>query len=464
MACANSFVKNELQETLVAYTPSDGIYNVLDPCSRCEHFKAKAGGRRWEHCMRERRRCFRKGEDHPLPTIRRVHVDNLSEDRDFACVFENDGGETITWDKRTTRCRIPCDRCWSLAQCTRMRHALDPCNIPFLDIDDAPGVTPAKRSCKSANPLCSSKTPRPGGGSSREPKLARRKPTSSPSTRPQADTRPSPPTALNTPSPCRPPSRLPVAPMPAVPVAEAGSAAVPPRSSPPSSGDGRASGNVSGGGGGGSGSGGSGGGGGDPLPGAASTVCGQREKDKGKRLARKQSSRGAGAGETAGVGNDLRSTSPEAAAGAGAGAAEAEGPGSGRSGSGGAGAGADGGGGAGVDRAGTGTHFPKAGRGSDVLTDTLREQVESAAGEVQKAVEHLRELDKVKVYASAQIRDWERLLKSTKIKEQQVQKLVDDSKSKEAQLKRQLKGALAGTAAKLKQEAAQLEREAELLP
>eukprot|EP00903_Cladosiphon_okamuranus_P012408 g11628.t3 len=421
MACANSFVKNELQETLVAYTPSDGIYNVLDPCSRCEHFKAKAGGRRWEHCMRERRRCFRKGEDHPLPTIRRVHVDNLSEDRDFACVFENDGGETITWDKRTTRCRIPCDRCWSLAQCTRMRHALDPCNIPFLDIDDAPGVTPAKRSCKSANPLCSSKCP---------------------------------PQAVTTEEEEQKPALSP----------EAGSAAVPPRSSPPSSGDGRASGNVSGGGGGGSGSGGSGGGGGDPLPGAASTVCGQREKDKGKRLARKQSSRGAGAGETAGVGNDLRSTSPEAAAGAGAGAAEAEGPGSGRSGSGGAGAGADGGGGAGVDRAGTGTHFPKAGRGSDVLTDTLREQVESAAGEVQKAVEHLRELDKVKVYASAQIRDWERLLKSTKIKEQQVQKLVDDSKSKEAQLKRQLKGALAGTAAKLKQEAAQLEREAELLP
>lgn len=34
-----------------------------------------------------------------------------------------------------------------------MNHALDPCDIPFLDIDDAPGVTPAKRSCKSSSPL-----------------------------------------------------------------------------------------------------------------------------------------------------------------------------------------------------------------------------------------------------------------------------------------------------------------------
>lgn len=33
-------------------------------------------------------------------------VSQLSEDRDFACVFENDGGTTITWDKRTTRCRV----------------------------------------------------------------------------------------------------------------------------------------------------------------------------------------------------------------------------------------------------------------------------------------------------------------------------------------------------------------------
>lgn len=38
-----------------------------------------------------------------------------------------------------------------------MKHTLDPVDIPFLDIDDAPGVTPAKRSCKSASPLGSAK-------------------------------------------------------------------------------------------------------------------------------------------------------------------------------------------------------------------------------------------------------------------------------------------------------------------
>lgn len=34
-----------------------------------------------------------------------------------------------------------------------MNHTLDPHDIPFIDIDDAPGVTPAKRSCKSSSPL-----------------------------------------------------------------------------------------------------------------------------------------------------------------------------------------------------------------------------------------------------------------------------------------------------------------------
>lgn len=30
----------------------------------------------------------------------------LQDDRDYACVFETDGSDTIAWDKRTTRCRV----------------------------------------------------------------------------------------------------------------------------------------------------------------------------------------------------------------------------------------------------------------------------------------------------------------------------------------------------------------------
>ena len=52
--------------------------------------------------------------------------------------------------------KVPCDKCWSLAQCIRMKHMLDPYVIAFLDIDDAPGVTPAKRSCKNSSSSSSS--------------------------------------------------------------------------------------------------------------------------------------------------------------------------------------------------------------------------------------------------------------------------------------------------------------------
>lgn len=65
-----------------------------------------------------------------------------------------------------------------------------------------------------------------------------------------------------------------------------------------------------------------------------------------------------------------------------------------------------------------------------MFIQSLREKALSAASDVQKAVKHLSELDKVKLHASAQIRDGERLLKTTKLKEQQVQKLVDESKCK----------------------------------
>lgn len=53
--------------------------------------------------------------------------------------------------------KVACDKCWNLAQCTRMKHTLDPHSIAFLDIDDAPGVTPAKRSCKNSSPSGSAK-------------------------------------------------------------------------------------------------------------------------------------------------------------------------------------------------------------------------------------------------------------------------------------------------------------------
>lgn len=81
MACANPFVKNELQESKVAYTPRDGFYNVLEPCHRCLTARS---GTAWEYCMRQRRFCLRRNEEHALPTIRRVHVTNVRYFRNHA--------------------------------------------------------------------------------------------------------------------------------------------------------------------------------------------------------------------------------------------------------------------------------------------------------------------------------------------------------------------------------------------
>lgn len=73
---------------------------------------------------------------------------------------------------------------------------------------------------------------------------------------------------------------------------------------------------------------------------------------------------------------------------------------------------------------------PATGRGSDVYIERLRERLQLVESESQKAVDHLSELDKVKLHANAKIRDGERLLKSSKLKEKEVQKLLDASKSK----------------------------------
>lgn len=84
MACANSFVKNEMQETEVAYTPTDGFYNVVYPCRQCGNAKSITA-KPWQSCMRKRRSCFRKGEEHPLPTIRRVHVTEVRQSPQDPC-------------------------------------------------------------------------------------------------------------------------------------------------------------------------------------------------------------------------------------------------------------------------------------------------------------------------------------------------------------------------------------------
>lgn len=69
-------------------------------------------------------------------------------------------------------------------------------------------------------------------------------------------------------------------------------------------------------------------------------------------------------------------------------------------------------------------------RGGEVYIASLRERIQSAGSEVQKAVKHLSDLEKVRLHNSAQIRDCERVIKATKQKEQHVQKLVDESKAK----------------------------------
>lgn len=40
-----------------------------------------------------------------------LHAFQLNEQTDLACVFEDDGSDTIKWDKRTTRCRVRGEQC-----------------------------------------------------------------------------------------------------------------------------------------------------------------------------------------------------------------------------------------------------------------------------------------------------------------------------------------------------------------
>ncbi|CAM9921799.1 unnamed protein product, partial [Laminaria digitata] len=121
------------------WIPAHGFLNVLDPCGCCSG-SSRYGLKRWESCTRQPR-------PHPLPKIRRVHMDKLHKHKDFACVYQLDGSEVITWDSGT-ECRVACDKCWSLVQCIQNDHALDVKMLAFVHGQDMPGVTPAKRSCK----------------------------------------------------------------------------------------------------------------------------------------------------------------------------------------------------------------------------------------------------------------------------------------------------------------------------
>ncbi|CAM9714226.1 unnamed protein product, partial [Pylaiella littoralis] len=428
MSSANAFVKNEWEIRELEQMPARNFFDVVDPCESCRRsFRFRAGGSKpWEVCMRFPRQCFRKGEKHPLPTIRRVCIDELNEDRDFACVFETDGSDTVAWRKETTRCRVACDKCWNLAQCTRMKHTLDPHSIAFLDIDDAPGVTPAKRSCKNSSPSGSAKsnqhqTPTPDG---RATKQARMSPCPSRlATGSRAATRLSPkPSRLVTgpraaiadsspPATARTPTPRPPTPSAASATTRVGGAR---RLSLSRSSSTRSNGGRGGGGG-------EGGGGSPPL-----------EADKGKRPARRpqqQESTGAGGaasdgGGGGGAGGESRSQSPDVAAGTGA-----------------------------------AVKFQAVSRGSDIYIERLREKVQSAAGGVKDASKHLEDLTKVKQHARAQIRDAERLLKMSEQKEQQVKAQLVIFKTEEAASKNELKDALKGSAEKLKEEAARLIRE-----
>lgn len=60
-------------------------------------------------------------------------------------------------------------------------------------------------------------------------------------------------------------------------------------------------------------------------------------------------------------------------------------------------------------------------KGNEIYMDELRERVHLAASKVQETSDHLVDLDNVKQYARAQIRDAERLLLSSELKEQQAQ-------------------------------------------
>ncbi|CAN0143898.1 unnamed protein product, partial [Scytosiphon promiscuus] len=340
-------------------------------------------------------------------------IRQLSEEKDFACVFQADGGETITWDKQT-RLRVPCDKCWSLAQCLRMRHTLDPKDIAFLDLDNAPGVTPARRSCKSvSSPLGSAKTTphrranQASASEGRGPKQAR---VSAINTSPAAIRRVSlglrPPVPVASPTPTRPPrggaARTSQHPPRSPPIASGASSGNGGGPSPSSTSSGR--------------SGNSGGGGGDR------TCLGETAGCKGKGPARRQP-------EGASGGDDPRSQSPDAAAGAGVVAGDLQ------------------------------PQLQSANEGNALYVAKLRSEVNLAKERVQKTTKHLNDLDKIKQHARAQIRDAERLLNSSENNEQEVQARLTRFREEENTAKERLKDALRGSAEKLIAEAARLEKE-----
>ncbi len=70
---ANPFVKTELQRSEIEPMPAKNYFSVVYPCSSC----GPIGPKRWEYCMRQRRHCLRRNEEHPLPTIERVPIDQV---------------------------------------------------------------------------------------------------------------------------------------------------------------------------------------------------------------------------------------------------------------------------------------------------------------------------------------------------------------------------------------------------
>lgn len=79
MSCPNAFVKKEWEISEFEPMPVRPYVDVVDPCPRCRGSIHKStSGKPWEQCMRQRRQCLRRNEDHPLPPIRRVPIDEVS--------------------------------------------------------------------------------------------------------------------------------------------------------------------------------------------------------------------------------------------------------------------------------------------------------------------------------------------------------------------------------------------------
>lgn len=66
---ANVFVKTRINRRDIM--PRTQWYNVLDQCDECPASASRNGCKAWEACTR-------KPRPHPLPKIRRVHVDQAS--------------------------------------------------------------------------------------------------------------------------------------------------------------------------------------------------------------------------------------------------------------------------------------------------------------------------------------------------------------------------------------------------